>query len=525
MIIAHNPTSPIVNQLDVLDNSSVCNNHLTKLLSRPWHIMLIAAGAALALGLTILHAQFVDEDELLVLQRATELIQCFATGKPGFIEALTSSSQPPGRNLLPIPFIILLGPTEAALRWPNLLFWAATCGLAARIGLRLNGPAVGLVTGLVLALSGLFQVESMAHGFSVTNFLVLWLVDFLLKNQGWGLAIRRAKRQYLLECGIVFMGVCFFTSLLPVAGMHLLVHGWQCIRRHGLATGLHKWLIWTLPAAAPYFLYFIFFFGLPYLDLLAGRNIAPNCQLIHFAQRTHQGGLNIHSLVENSQGLNWYVFPALSSLFLVFGMWRQLTRYTSVFIIVFPYIFLFCCYIKSMTGAHFLSAFIWSTPFAVAALSEIAARYPLRLQANIAAATLAILLAWTWFCHLRTYTEENYPIGLSKIVFGDIYWCNNVYFPYEAATRDLKKILAEGERLVVTAYTPIQYYISPQAYLYNDPIFDYTKPGDLTSERIKQLRLRAITMKRGTQLSSTIHEEYRLTYSGSMLEITVLRRL
>src|SRR5689334_14418229 len=88
----------------------------------------------------MLAAQYHGEDEALTMLRVQEIVHGLKSADFYYIaKAIGGDWQPPGRNLLPVPFVLLLGDALWVLRLPNLLIWGGGVLIAARLTQRMAG--------------------------------------------------------------------------------------------------------------------------------------------------------------------------------------------------------------------------------------------------------------------------------------------------------------------------------------------------------------------------------------------------
>lgn len=373
-------------------------------------------------SLFILDAPFTGQDELLVLDRAQQANRALGAGDVHTLaKVFLRDYHPPARTLIAMPFVWLWGPVGAALRLPNCILWGLVCACAAVLGLRLNGIGTGLATGLLLAGSGLFDLFGMAHGHAgealfVTGLLLLWA-----GGRPWEIHTPAGRRACVGGGVLLISGFLFFTSILPIAILYHSAYGMVALRpTPDRRTTLVSYAKISAPFAAFYLLYYLCFLGLPALS-----PEVPYGQWLQNLQRASTAGLNIHALNENIRALNWYVLPWVPIPILLLGMWGMWRRCRAGFWITLPFGFLFCFYLRGMTGAHFFSYFCWVLPFAAAQIKDLWG--PNWRVGGILfwIALIALTGAWNYIGHIRSYTPEQYPAQWVRWSQGQVYWRNN----------------------------------------------------------------------------------------------------
>jgi len=122
--------------------------------------------------------EFVGEDEAQVMIKvAREFLWRDDIRNLG---AILTSSHPPLRMLLPLPFVGLFGASEFWLRFPNALAGIGVCYWTYRLGRRIFSRAVGIFAALLMAVSGMSGVYRSANGIGVFTLLLLIGLECLL---------------------------------------------------------------------------------------------------------------------------------------------------------------------------------------------------------------------------------------------------------------------------------------------------------------------------------------------------------
>lgn len=423
-------------------------------------ITLITACVAALFASFIFTAQFHGEDELGVYVTADQLAQAFKTHDWFTIaRVLVGSYHPPGRFLLATASFLIFNPSPFALRLPTFVIWVAACVLAADIAQRLTGAKAGLITGVLLGASGLFNLEALGFGHGVLTFWVMLFIWLYLKN----------PKQYLLGGIILAVGFLWFTSLLPIIGMYHLYYAWRAIKEKTIK----RYIVLTLPFVVFYVLYYLIFLGVPYYAWMHGIRSRPVGQLHQNLARAGSSQINLISFIENLKGLNWYHLPFISWLFLLAGLVWQWRQRRQLFWILTPYGLLFSFYIMDNSLQHFLSYYIWLLPFGVAAIWQWGSMQSQDWQGAILILLIASCVgaaAFGYIANMRRYNEVTYPYTLEAAVFGSGKWRTNLIRPLPQIAADLAQHLGPADQWTVTidGTLPMFYFPDSRYVLFNN---------------------------------------------------------
>ena len=388
-------------------------------------IILISVGFITLLpALTILDAEFRGEDEVLTLRTVIALTESFqqeygflSIHKDLLIKLIRNSHHPPARNIIPVPFVFALGANEVALRLPNVLLWVAACMVAANIGWRLAGGWGAFLSGTILGVSGLFDLEAMGLGHVGEVLWVMLVIDCLLSSPDRSLQTPLSRKKYFLGGFYCFLGFLWFTSVLPVCVLYHGVYGYNILRNRGSWRNLKVYLIWTLPFIGVYLLYYGIFLGWPAYAVYSGQYSKPFGQLAQNIGRANTSHLNIRSMIQNVRALNWYVFPFFSWILLVMGMLYQVRRFPQIFILLLGYGGLWSFYLSGNTPQHFFAYYCWLVPFGIAACENVGGRWNKKLVHVILLIFIGLTAAWNYQTHIKTYTEATYPRHLVSLAW------------------------------------------------------------------------------------------------------------
>lgn len=396
----------------------------------------------------MLAAQYHGEDEALTMLRVQEIVHGLKSADFYYIaKAIGGDWHPPGRNLLPVPFVLLFGDALWVMRLPNLFIWGGCVLIAARMTQRMAGIEAAWITALLLGLSGLFQVEAMGFGHGLGTFWGLALCGHLLWNPPRSLSEPGAKRDFVIGGFLAAAGFLWFTTMAMLGGIYHLYYFWLAWRdRANRKIALTQTIVSSIPFGLFYVGYYAIFVGIPYYLLVTGTVDFPIGQLHQYLVRTGTFGLNVGGLMENFSVTNWYLFP-----FITFGivgaslieLWRN---HRVIFMVLLPYLLVVNFIMGGNTGQHFMSWVVWCTPFAVAlAYRNTVSRMTRFLSATVVGATAV----WSAALHVPIYNEMNYPYALMEPAFGRAKWLNNVHRPVGDIALALKD--ASDRRLKMTS--------------------------------------------------------------------------
>ena len=405
-------------------------------------ILSLVGLAGFLVSSSILKSLFIGEDEALYIRVCRDLLaSILRLDIRTFAATLLAHDHPPFPILMVTPFIYLMGYTEAALRMPNVLLWTLNCIVAARIGWKLGGWKVGLVSGLLLAVSGIYDVEALGFGQAGEVLFVFLLIEILLDDFKWNLDSPEARRKYLWGGTFLAIGYLFYTSTLPIILVYHLLFGYKMLKANFSLQTFRKYINFTLPFIAFYLVYNLIFLGIPAYRVYIQGVVQPYGQLRQNLGRA-KTGLNINSLLENLQVINWYVFPFTSWLVLAAGLYRQGRKYFDIFLILLGFGAIWSFYLNGNTGQHFLAYYCWAVPFGIDYLFQSFSQKNLYVQALTWGAVLCVLFTWTYTTHTQTYTHDTYPNALITMTWGkELGWINNLDRPMHEISGNLSDVL------------------------------------------------------------------------------------
>jgi len=492
-------------------------------------IVLLVGLIAFVPALTLLDAQFRNEDEVLTLRVSVYLAQTFQNAAfKAFVKRLITDYHPPARNLVVLPFVLILGANEAVLRLPNILLWVAVCMVAANIGWRLAGFWGGMFSGTFLAVSGLFDLEAMGLGHAGETLWVMLLINLLVGASEWDIQTPQAQKRYLIGGGFCALGFLWFTSLLPICVSYHGIYGYIILRKQKSWQSLKKYLFLTLPYIGFYLVYYAVFLGWPAYLVYSGQHPRPFGQLGQNLFRASTSHLNIISMIQNLRALNWYVLPFLSWILLIAGVIYQVRFYPKIFGILIGYGLIWSFYLSGDTPQHFFAYFCWLLPFGVVAFEKVISRWNKTAYLFVFGTFIVITGAWSYQTHIKTYTYETYPKHLLPTVRGLSLWRNNIDRPMEQMAQQLQEILKPDDQFIVLSDGAFPlYYFRDERYLQHVSMSQMVLESERESqclhlpEEIRRERKIRAAVSFTTQTFCDQDMEEVIRYNGSNLQITV----
>lgn len=404
-------------------------------------------------------------DELDKLRVAEQVIWHIAHGSPkDAAAALIWADQPLLHHLLPIPFVLALGPTATALRLPHVLAWIASCVLVSLIAKRLAGPSAGLAAGLLIALSGLFDFLALGLGHGVFTLLVLIVVLALLRPLA-PLTETSEQRRYHLGATGAALATTLFATALPVAIAYHALYGWITIRpSRSRIRAIAAFARATWPYAFFYTAYHAAFTAYPLFLYLSGRVPYPIGQFAHDVGRAATSTPNVLALAEDLAGINGYFLPFASWAVLGGGALWMLRTCPRVAVVLAGSVVAVLLFLRENTLWHFLPFFTAAIPFAVAgAWCLFGERW-----APWAMTALAGLVAvWSVGIHVWSYGGGGYPDRLLAASFSYTSYRTNVPWPEGAIARDLGAALDDDGYALSFASDTITYHMPGHGGLFD----------------------------------------------------------
>lgn len=215
----------------------------------------------------ILNPQLVGEDEATTFLTSLRILESIK--KLDFIEflkAIIGANHPPGRYILPLPFISFFGETITSMRIPYFFMWIFSCLICTKIADLIAGKKVAFITGIFISSSGLFNLEVQSLSLGVTVMFGLFIIkEFIKINELKDLI--SINKIYLNKINIyLFLGFIFFStwSILIFSFYSMLLFSILNTKEKSLNLQFffkNNYLFFIL-----YILYYFFFFRNSYLD-------------------------------------------------------------------------------------------------------------------------------------------------------------------------------------------------------------------------------------------------------------------
>ncbi len=435
------------------------------------HLYIFIAILSIIISLnSFINPQLHGEDEATTFITSVNLLDNLKNFEVfNFLKSLIAANHPPGRYLLPIPFLEIFGESIMSMRIPYFFLWVGSCILSTKIALKIGGKTNALLTGIFLSTSGLFnlEVQSLSHGASV--FLGLLLVNEILKNEINEDYIIDKKFELFKINILLLLGFIFFTSWsVIIFGFYLsLIVNYY--KKKKLITNTTNLFFLTYPFFFFYILYYFAFLGFPYwvinLNGLEVFNQTFNQQIVveykSFGQ-LHQyynrvnASLNLSGLIENIKTINWAYMPLVGPILFVLGILNIYKKHKNIFFLIILYFFLFCFYFSGNTGQHIQTLFIMLFAFSINELFIFFKNK--RLLKYIVSIKLIFLIFVTYNFHIKIYNEKNYPYDFEKIFFSQPKWPQNLVRPLDKIILTLTETLENNGPILNLIDGPISLY-------------------------------------------------------------------
>ena len=360
-----------------------------------------------------------------------------------FFKSLLGSYHPPARYILPIPFIEVFGENIISMRIPYFILWIASCALVTKIAFVISGKFGALITGLFLAISGLFnlEIQSLSHG--ATVFFGLLLISELLKHDSEECFIFNKKKALIKINIYLLLGFLFFTSWSVIIFGFYLFLTFRLLKRKDFIKNITQLFLITLPFFLFYIIYYIIFLGFPYwlinfngveiFNLFFNKNIQitnePFGQLYQNFYRVNNAGLNINGFIENIKTLNWAYLPIIGPILFFLGLVNIFKNKRNIFYTIIIYFLLFNFYFSGNTGQHIQTLFIMLFAFSI---NEMIALFKSKFFFKyFVILKIVLLIFFTYIFHLRDYNEKNFPYEYESLFFATSKWPQNLHRPLD----------------------------------------------------------------------------------------------
>ena len=481
--------------------------------------LLVILGCALLSQGAVYQGQFFGEDETLQLEYTSRLIDAIHTLDPVlFLRTMATPVHPPLRFLLAIPGVLIFPHSEFGTRIGAILFSLYMTYLVYALGKDLGGTRVGFISGLLIAISPVYNWTSMAFGWSVIVTALLLGVR-LLRNHTLDLATaegRKACIQVNLLVIAAFLTntgcVLFFVSTGLVYLIYNLRRFWQVVKAF-------------VPFVAFYALYyFVNFVAVPYIAETYFNVTTPFGQLSQNAARAGMSYLNITSLMENLQGINGYFLPYVAWIVLACAIYYLVRHEWTIALWLSVYAVGWSFILTGGSHQYFLLVFIVMVPFCVKFIHD---RVGLRALYGGTVILVLLMALWNYQIFLKPYGSDDpqYPHALIKAGNVTLGRVHNISEPYEQIGADIDRLLTGNDTFIhdVSGSFTMFYYPSTRyagqfgsaAYPY-----DYDQSGDCYRVEEDYEDVAIIVTIRELCDTSAMHAAQTLyTYDNSMLQL------
>lgn len=419
----------------------------------------LIAVVGLVAGSRTLTSQFHGEDEMMFLNNTQKLVHFIKTGdinelRRGIIEA----TNPPASSVIPLPFVLALGKNEVSIRLPHWLIWAAAGVVAYYIGNTIGGLTVGIISGLLVSLSGLQSLMVTANGHGYFTF---WILLFIALHVQSGLPdCSNAEGRWMFIKGHFCLGMAFLafnTDILMAVPYSCLVL--YPLLKKGLSwNSLRWWFGANVFVALFYLIYYALFIGLPWWLWSTGYYAHPMGFHARYIGRIHGCHWNTAALWENMCGINGYFFPYLSWLICLLGIGYCMKQYRWLIAVFAAYVVFVSFYMSSITMSHFLPFFVSMLPFGVAGMFKLI-RDP--QWASVAGILMVSVVAvWMWYFHFEQYTDSKYPEQRLQQWNSAIFTHSNVVRPLPQMAREIRQRLKTDKMVFSMTDGAIAYYLN-----------------------------------------------------------------
>lgn len=407
------------------------------------------------------------DDELVSIHIADQLLSSLKTfNLKQFIIILLQNYHPPGREIILMITFLFLDSSLFSARLITVILYILIILKVFELSKKISkNSLLSFFASMMLALTGIFQIQAMVSIHGITTLLLLLLVTRFVDFQNNNL-INKKDIFYIITLSIV--GFLFSnTFLLFSAPMYLIVNYLMIKSNYDLKFILTLNVIIFLF----YLTYFLFFLGIPYYLFINEKINAPVGQLYKYFFRYDNSELSLKSLIENFGITNFYTFPFLFYFLSIIGTINIFKNYKIIFFILIIYFILFNFIILIHTGQHFLTYIIITYPFGFFAINKI-----IKIDRNKNSSyigiclLLLIIINWTYFFHIKSYKEQDYPNISQFHFFLDHKWLHNKKYPVDEIELELLKI-GKNKTLNLAGVEWNIYFREKNFFYYKDHFF------------------------------------------------------
>lgn len=388
----------------------------------------------ISLNMFFSHPQ--GDDELVSIYIANLLLDALKNFEfKNFIVVLLQNYHPPGREFVLMLAFIFFEESLLTARLFTVILYAFIILKVFELSKKIsNDLKISFFISLLLATTGIFQIQAMVSIHGITSFLSLLIIIKLLDFQK-KTSTSIGDIVYLIS--ISFVGFLFSnTFLLFTAPMYLTLNYLFYINKYDLKLIFFINLIILLF----YIIYFLIFLGIPYYYYFSNQTSVPIGQLYKYFYRYDNSGLSLKSFYENFKITNFYLFPFIFYFLSLIGTYNIYKNYKLIFFNLIFYLIIFNFMVQIHTGQHFLTYIVVTIPFGIIFLYKNFDFLNKKVKYFFGISFLLITFCWTYFFHIKTYKELDYP-NLAKFnFFLEHKWLHNKKYPIEEIDLELSKI-------------------------------------------------------------------------------------
>ncbi len=288
--------------------------------------------------------EFDGEDEALILNTAVKTLHGVYNVKN--FGHLFLAPNPPVRIIVTIPFILILGATEFAVRFPNAIAGILMFILIYKITILLFSRKVALIACLLYAFSGIAAINKSANGAAI--FSLFFLLSFYYLMKFVDSESEKSEGRNLLKCAVSLglSTLTFVESLCFVPPIIYVIYRKKKFK-------LSKKLLFA-PAVYLSFivLYILGWFALPLMSAKLGitKSMAGNSSYI-FQRLSNIGAFNFFESIKYYIGHNSILYVAFLFITIPIALFSKLEKKQRYLIIFFlPHYIIWLFIIKPSAG-------------------------------------------------------------------------------------------------------------------------------------------------------------------------------
>lgn len=371
----------------------------------------------------------------------------------GFFKTLLGANHPPGRYLLPVPFLALFGETISFARLPYFLIWIYSCILSYQISNKLFDRQTAFLTAIFLSCSGLFSIEIQSIGLGATVLFGLLLIREISISK-INLDLLNKNKKSLFKVNLYLLGsfIFFSTWILMVISFYLFLLT-LILKSDKPFINFKNFISKNILFFLIYLFYYLFFLGVPIwiihfnglnvINFLFNKDImidlVPFGQYHqHLVRSTNTLSFGISGLIGNLKHLNWYYLPVFGPAMFLISIISIFKFKKDIFYLFFFYLIIFNFFISGRSGPHLQTLFIITLPFGIYMMKDIFSKS--KIFNFLISLKFLFLISTTYFFNLKNYDETNFPYHLEKKYFAESIWPQNLTRPLNEIILKIKEI-------------------------------------------------------------------------------------